>query len=184
MARHLPHVLLLVAGISLVYAAPATAQKPGNPVEKWYGWQILVTDLAAFGFFLLSDYSEEQAPSAEDYLKGAGVVSIALGGPAVHVAHGRSREAMFSLGLRVVAPIAVGVVVYELADDGRHGTGKISAAGAAFLVTLAVGAVVDWIYLAHVRPDRIPVKRDGPRWAPAMVMFPSGGGGMAVAGSF
>jgi len=75
--------------------APPPAPDPGP--AKWYGWQILASDLASVGCVVAT--------------KGDGcVLFYLLGGPAVHLAHARPGLAGLSLAGRILLP-AIGASI-------------------------------------------------------------------------
>lgn len=97
-------------------------KKKKNP-SGWYGWQVLITDGASIAALAV-------APPAS-------VAGYALGGPIVHLAHGRLDNAAASLGTRVLLPPAFAFVAGALLDDRRGG----DFGGLGMLAGGAVGVV-------------------------------------------
>ncbi len=83
--------------LPLPAAAPTTAPLPApvpqtTPRRSWYGWQIILADLATVGCLA--------ATGSEGCLAG-----YALGAPVIHGANGNLGRAGLSLALRVVLPV-------------------------------------------------------------------------------
>jgi hypothetical protein len=69
--------------------------------RRWYGWQLLISDAAGVALLVTSFSEHIQESPASGPLVGASLGILALGGPAIHLAHGRWQAALGSLGLRV-----------------------------------------------------------------------------------
>ena len=67
---------------------PSPPPREPTPRGKWYGWQMLVGDLAAFGCLAASEH-----PIC--------LIPLPFSGPAVHLAHGRPGRAGASIGMRL-----------------------------------------------------------------------------------
>lgn len=114
-ARFLPRFAsLLVAWLAFEGTARADEPPARSPTAltaagTWYGWQTLSADAAALGMFVASTrrslgWDGLDNPSTLVWLSAA---TFAVGGPAVHLAHGRPLPALASLGLRTVAPVGL-----------------------------------------------------------------------------
>lgn len=176
-----------VLGVSLLLPLSARADAPEEEREtRWYGWQILLADLASVGAVVVTPATEGKSL----YL-GAG--GFALGGPIVHVAHGRPAIGAASLGLRLGVPLlaaAAGLYVGgetavkctpSAADGGCDDV--FGAAGAALaggflglLGGMVAASAIDIGLLAHE-----PVERTTP---PVSVGVAPTKGGAAFSASF
>ena len=146
-------------------AAPVRYDK----VTRWYGWQILVADVASFGTFVAV------APlrgTGADLLAGASLVSLVGDGAVIHGLHGRAGAAIGSASVRLALPLVGGMIAEAMAPPCtvKSGTGTLSEAlggalcpiaGAAYfaegmLVGLVVASVVDVTALSwgHAREPR------------------------------
>jgi hypothetical protein len=120
-------------------------------VDTWYGWQTLIVDAASLGALFA-------APAAgypwTARLRPLGAGAYLIGGPIVHVAHGRWGRALASLSLRTGLPIvaALGGAGLGRADRGDF----LSKDG--FFVGLGAGlvgaAALDALFFAS--PDGRP----------------------------
>lgn len=113
---------------------------PPRTEKKWYGWQTLIVD----GAVIVSSIAIGAASS--DASNAAGTVFLvgyALGGPIVHWANGQVGMGFASLGLRVGAPVVVGVLGGALAAGASNGDGYAVLGGAAIgIIAGSIGAVV------------------------------------------
>jgi len=95
------------------------------PVERWYGWQILLVD--GLNFLVLLPVSAGIASHRGAVGVGAtglviGAMGYALGGPIVHAAHGEFRMSALSLGLRAGLPLVTGFVGAAVAGGAAAGS--------------------------------------------------------------
>jgi hypothetical protein len=90
--------------------------------ESWYGWQPLIIDGLSIPLLAAA---------------GAGGVTYLVGGPVVHLAHGRPGAALGSAGLRVGLPLVGGLI--SLAAYCGDGGGELC--GLAVLPGAVVGAL-------------------------------------------
>jgi hypothetical protein len=93
---------------------PASNQRPlesaperSEPATRWYGWQIVPIDAVALSVIVAELALGERATPAPGILA---LGAYALGGPVVHLAHGRSSTALGSVALRLALP-AIGALV-------------------------------------------------------------------------
>ena len=165
-------------------AAPAAPSESG-----WYGGQTLGVDGVALALFALGAANGGSNPSTATSLMVTSGITYVLGGPVIHIAHGRYGTAAASLGVRLAAPVvggAVGGVAGAvLFGAASNSTGALigGATGAIFgLGTgVIVASVLDSAVLAH-RTARAP-ERTGFQWSP--VAAPVKGGATAgVVGRF
>src|SRR5262245_3787576 len=68
---------------------PAAAPPAAAPAEHWYGWQILLSDLASLTLGVASQQS---------IVFGAGYIAAP---PLIHVLHGQGTRALASAGMRI-----------------------------------------------------------------------------------
>ena len=98
--------------IAPLIAPNAKWQPPEGP--RWYGWQTLAIDAAAitlvFGALAL------QEDDASPLIGVLGAATYGIGAPVVHVVHRNYGRALGSLGMRVLAPIAIGLIGVQLED--------------------------------------------------------------------
>lgn len=162
--------LLVVAVPRVCAAAPPVSARsddapdsatPPSRLERWYGWQTLTADGVAGALFL--------GAVADDHntaLFGFSGLTFAVGGPAIHVAHGRWGVALGSFGMRLLGPF-VGAVIGAQADvktsvDGgpsndTHGKwGPVGGAIGGLLVS-----VIDGAFIAYDRPVSNPAQPRG-----------------------
>lgn len=170
-------------------AAPPPAYEQSAPRERehWYGKDILITDGVSIGAGLGLGLANPGA--------GVGVFlgGFALGGPIVHLTHGRPLAALGSLLLRVGAPTLGFFTGYSVAKVGGRGEDDDSGPAGAALVGAVLGYAaavsIDAAVLAREDlpenddPDFISRKRIAPAsaafsWAPTLAPVRDG----AVAG--
>jgi len=143
--------------------SPADTEGLGAPpanlpsVRRWYGWQIFSADALAGALFLGAVADDHSAT-----LFGLSGVAFAVGGPAVHVAHGRWDVALGSLGLRVLGPV-VGVVIGAQGDRPRAVEDDTSDNGSSSkwaITGVAIGglvaSVLDGLLLSYDPPAPRP----------------------------
>ncbi|MCA9667270.1 MAG: hypothetical protein KC503_16840 [Myxococcales bacterium] len=118
--------------------------------ERWYGWQMLPSDLAAWaligaGYTLMPE-------SGRGPLEYLGVITATLGGPIVHFANGRGGAGLGSLGLRAGALVvaALTVVLSEEPGDpvGERAARSALVVGAAALIA---AQIIDLVVVARER---------------------------------
>jgi hypothetical protein len=164
MVRPMHRMLLAAAVVSLLTARPAAAQPIADelPPGPWYGWQLIASDAAAAAL-LFVPVSERVAPLA----RGMGMITLLMDGPIVHMAHGNSRGASFSLARlpllllgRLLGSLAGDVVCSQ--TDCVHAAPVIGSA-----VGIAPVIVYDWLsarrpgrlFYATRPPPRLPLPR-------------------------
>jgi|GEM_PF-2725679 len=130
-------------------APNAKWQPPPGP--RWYGWQTLAFDAAAitlvFGALAL------QEDEASPLIGVLGAATYGIGAPVVHAVHGNYGRAFGSLGIRVLAPIAIGLIGMQL-EDCSQGEFLCGAAGLVIggLVGISGAIAVDAAALAYTTP--------------------------------
>jgi hypothetical protein len=97
--------------------------------SDWYGWQILVVDVAEAAVSAATGAVALGGSIGQDLtapLGMTGVVSYVAGGPTVHIAHGHAGRAAISVALRVGTPLVFGLVGMGLVrETGAHGSDLI-----------------------------------------------------------
>jgi hypothetical protein len=162
-----------------VASAPAEADEATSPADRvYYRWQSFGVDLAALGMFALAGKYNS------DPIGYAGLGTYALGTPILHLAHGHPGRALGSAALRIVAPVAVGTVVYYAqgscspsVDDCDLGHGIFAVYGA--VLTGVLVAVLDDAAFSY---DEV-ARASGPIWNLSAAPTP-GGFNVGVSGTF
>lgn len=158
---------------------PANAATTSRLESRWYGWQTLLVDGAAIALAVASP----NTPAA-----GYGAFGVyALGGPLVHVMHGRAGIGAADLGVRVGGPFVLGLagMGLELAT-----TDPSSCSGFCFrgLAGFAIGAFIGYVSAIvidaavfareQVRADDVEASRARARHAvtlvPTLSLTPAG----------
>lgn len=139
--------------------------RDGLAQRPWYGWQILITDVAAAGF-VLAGSSDRSSEGTMYTLAG---FTYVLGGPIVHWGHGYAGRGWGSFGMRIGLPIG-GALAGLVADS--HDSG--AAVGGLVLGYLAA-VVLDITVLGFEKDEapRAPVSR--PVVAPTASLTQHGG---------
>jgi hypothetical protein len=135
------------------------AQRP------WYGWQILITDVAAAGF-VLAGSSDRHTEGTLYTLAG---FTYVLGGPIVHWSHGYAGRGWGSFGMRIGLPI--GGALMGLVADSRNGD---TAVGGLVLGYLAA-VVLDVVVLGFEKDEAPKRPVSGPVVAPTASLTQHGG---------
>jgi hypothetical protein len=162
--------------------APRTDRGEGEEREgqgtRWYGWQTLVTDGVAL--FLATTASSDRTSS----LGVPALMTYGLGGPIVHLAHGRPGAAFGSFAARAGLPL-VGFGVGMVAQGGQCGEFCILP------VLLGMAGIPAAIALDAAVIAREPVKRPPPssvalvqRLTPSVAPRREGGVELSLAGAF
>jgi hypothetical protein len=190
-----------VAVTMLAVAAPAAAQAPGDtpptgapgasvdpyrlapsyarPAEQvvtvthTYRGHVLLSDLAAFGV---------AAGLQSEHGAQLGALIYVAGPAAVHVAHGNSRAAWKSVGLRLGLPALgamAGVAVMAAADCEGIFCAPIGIVYGGGL-GMASAMIVDWAFLAKKTEPRRP----GAGWVPTAAVTPDGSVAFGAVGRF
>jgi hypothetical protein len=120
------------------------------PVERrWYGWQILIPDLAGS---LLSGIGAFVPGAGGSALLITGSTVAFFGGPIVHWAHGHVGRGFASMfGLRLGLPLAGGLVGFGLGSLGGS-AGALLGFGLGTSVLALTGIIVDIAALAYDEP--------------------------------
>ena len=135
--------VFLAASLAL---APALARgDEEQPPRRWYGWQIMIADAAVAGLTLGLATVGTDTGGAGVALGILAASAFALVPPAIHLAHGSSRDALLSFAVRT-APIGLGLLLF--AATTRHtdcGEGCAQLAFPLFgAIGSGVGMIVDW----------------------------------------
>jgi hypothetical protein len=130
---------------AIAAAAVALSTSYARAEERWYGYQVLATDLG--GWALVTGGVMAELPPM--WLTGVG--ALLLGGPLVHAAHGNHGSAAASLGLRVGGPL-LGAAGGAALSSAFGGSGGESGAGRTINLFLfsAVGAMVGYVAAATI----------------------------------
>jgi hypothetical protein len=151
---------------------------PASTERAWYGWQIMLSDLASVGAFTAGAVSWN-SPAGSGAMLAAGL-GYPFGGPAVHLAHGRPGAAGWSLLRRFVLPLGGAFAGALIAGKDRGSDEEIpaSAAGAALgmLSGMGIAMAYDWV-AAREDVSRPPPAAwedasdaDASRWAPLVAV--------------
>jgi hypothetical protein len=167
----------------IVAAAPVPPPAPAQPAltptrgsvstvedSVWYGWEILITDTAAWAV-LLAGYWQPA------------LTVMTFGGPTVHWANGENGRGFASLGLRAGLTTGLGLLGYELAgapskcpEDSCMGAGLATMVGAA--VGMLIAQLVDATTMAYRPAVSAPTGPAKPAFALAPTLTPLKTGGM------
>lgn len=139
------------------------------PSGRWYGWQVLLCDLAAEGFGLAAVLSRSAI-----LLVPSGALH-ALGGPIVHWSHGNAGRGFASLGLRLGLPL-VGALIGAATSNGSSTPAIVGGAAGS-----VVSIVLDIAWLA--REPRSPAL-SASRTPGVFASVTQQGAALGVAGSF
>jgi hypothetical protein len=144
-------------------AGPAATRESACPPatrRHSYAWQTLATDGAGIGFVILGGALKFEGPAAIT-AASIGATSLLLGGPIVHVAHGRWPIGVLDFGLRVSLPL-IGGYIASAAQDCR------GECGGPLLVGLLIGVAPIWIDAGLLAWEDVPL--DGAPRASAHVL--------------
>ena len=169
-------------------ADDSSDDRAGRTESRWYGWQIGLVDLASYGLIGLAVQSNSDSPGP---LVGIAGLSLALGGPMIHLVAHRPRQALTSLSLRTVVPLAGYFVSAFLHRNDECGSlrgnwlncGARPARSAALAVFVA-GQVVDFLLLGRYPPEPETKQPPGLTWHPVVSASPGGQASLGVAGTF
>jgi hypothetical protein len=154
--RLLPYGGVAVAA-SLPGASMGVADSPWF-VSPWYGWQILLSDVAAAAAALGG--SDSSTVSTDRHLLlYSGVALYAFGGPIIHVTHKNEGRALISFALRTLPTLlAVELLRGKIGDQESGRDNRVFIP----LATTAAAAIIDWTVLGWSRGgggqagDRVP----------------------------
>lgn len=128
-----------LAGSLATPSAPAATHE--RVATYWYGKSIMIADAGVSPLFVLGIVSGSPVLS---------LLSTGLSGPIVHLAKGRSLEALLSFGLRVGLPVFLLVVVPS--ENGCDSYPCNLERGAKYAAVSLAGAILlDWTYLSRGR---------------------------------
>jgi hypothetical protein len=143
---------------------PVAAVQPASaaPATRWYGVELLVSDLASTGLVAVGAVAGDWRPVA------AGVGTFALGAPAIHAVHGHAGKAVGSFFLRVGgvvtaaalgAALAAGTARCAGSEDGGILSCSDGAALAGGAIGLALGTIAaSAIDIAVLARETVPAK--------------------------
>jgi hypothetical protein len=188
--------------------------EPVKTVRRWYGWQLVIADVASTGL-LIAGALEAGGTEADEHigvvLGTTSFVTFLLTGPLIHLAaHERFGTAAISFGLRtggalvgagvgaVTTAFGVGCQTYpNVTGEGPGGNIGVNGAGAVTgcsenwilgaVAGVVVGAVIDDSVLAW---ERVPVRPAAARtpstfgWTPTFAPVKGGGATAGIAGTF
>jgi hypothetical protein len=125
---------------------PTMARKPRT---SWYGWQTLISDGAALALLVGAGGSKNNSGA----LLAASGLTYTFGGPIVHWAHGNGGRGAVSLGLRVGAPIGLGLLGFAVGsalDSGRsENYGGIVFGALGFVIGIPTAIAIDAAVIAR-----------------------------------
>jgi hypothetical protein len=135
-------------GLAIGFGAPRPGADPAPlSIKGWYGWQILAIDLPSIVAFTLERQDQTNPVPTPEAARAtvtarASLAGFALGGPAVHLAHGHGWRAAGSLAARLVLPLTVLVMGAAMYDEGEC-AGLECGRERAMIVTAAMTSLVD-----------------------------------------
>jgi hypothetical protein len=135
--------LLPYAGVAI--AAGVQAEPPGGGSRwfgsPWYGWEILLGDVAATAGILGGSNSSTVGTDRQLMFYG-GFGLYGLGGPIIHLTHKNEMKAVISFALRTLPAL----IVLKLARVNSNDGGTLPNYSLA-LGTMATAALIDWTVL-------------------------------------
>ncbi len=134
---------------AIVMMPAPTYRAPARTEHTWYGWQTLIVDAAVLVTSLALAPVGDGEASAATFLIG-----YPLGGPIVHWANGEVGRGFGSLGLRVGAPLVLGIagagLGFAVGDCGNAGcNGPIVGAATGVVAGYVAAIVIDSAVLAR-----------------------------------
>jgi hypothetical protein len=134
--------VLPYAGLGI--AANTEKERPGVG-STWYGWQLLISDVAAAT--MLGKGSDSSTVGTDKHaLFYGGLALWTLGGPTLHIVHQRSvPRALISVAMRVVPPLVALALAPSLSQGGHDFLPLFATMGAV--------AVADWTVLSWSGPS-------------------------------
>jgi hypothetical protein len=179
-------------------SGPAPMAAPAPAEWRWYGWQILLSDVGSLTELAVAEtLASGSAPSGN---RDAGVVVFALsvsqfvlGGAIVHASHRQWARAGLSIGERLLLPATGFVLGLALAPPARGDevSDAFPLAAMGLLAGMAAAHVVDAAVLSTIPPptsERAPANAAGMAWMPVVLVAPDArdraAGIIGVSGSF
>ena len=167
----LSHALVVAFALS-----PVVARGEEPPPARWYGWQLMLADVAAVGVLTLG------AGIDSDGVMLAGYGAYVINGTVIHLVHDRRGHAALSGVLRGGLPLTFGLLAAAACDEDDEDRqsfdiiGCGAQVGGAALGGAVVALVIDYAFLSYDVPDP-PV---------GVAIAPRGEGGITIAigGSF
>jgi hypothetical protein len=129
---------------------------PPQSEPEWYGGTVLIVDAASVLALVA--------------LPPAGVAGFGLGGPAVHVAHGRPGAAAGSLAVRLAA--VLGAIALSMPTAECEDTGKNCGSGLEVVAPLLGAIPFDAVFLSWTTPESS--RATVPAVLPAVALRPGG----------
>jgi len=132
--------------------------------RQWYGWQTLISDGVTLVLWVAGGAANSGA------LTGIGTVTYLLGPPVLHAVHGRIAIGAASFGIRVGAPLILGLTGFGVgcAVGGSHGSGNSALLGLAsgcatgfvvgFLLGYGGAVALDAVVFSY---ERVQIKAAG-----------------------
>jgi hypothetical protein len=132
--------LVPYGGVGL--AANIEKEHPGVG-PTWYGWQIIISDVAAVT--MLGKGSTSSTVGTERHLLAFGGLALwTFGGPTIHAVHQKTWTALLSVALRVVPPLLALAYAPSLGGEGGRDFRPL-------LGTMVGAALADWTVLSWSR---------------------------------
>jgi hypothetical protein len=139
-------------------ATPAARPLPADAKpSRWYGWQTLAVDgasVALRGSAISLTRQSEVSPWT--VVGWAGVGSFAFGAPILHLVHANPGRALASFGLRVGAPLVLGLTATaaDCIHQPREGCGGATAGLIGATVGIVAAMTVDAAVFAYDQPPK------------------------------
>jgi len=163
--------------------------EPSTPrALRWYGWETLLVDSAAFGAMVAGANTR----SGGGALLGIGAVVYLGGGPLVHGARGHADKSAADLVIRLLAPLGAGFAGAVIGGSSPcPSTEWVCLNGVwgfaeGLLVGEGIAVAADALFLAWDRapaPKTDTTARRGVTWSPALGVSQHGGS-LGVGGAF
>lgn len=122
---------------------------PALTKRHWYGWQTLATDGAGIGLIVMGGALGYRGLAAGT-ATSIGVGALFLGGPSVHVAHGRWGIGVLDFGLRLTLPLVGAALAGSMQCSGE--------CGGPVVVASMIGLAPIWIDAGILAHEDVPVE--------------------------
>jgi hypothetical protein len=170
------------SGTDPASARLAAPTRPRPAEWQWYGWQILLSDVAslselAAGETLAAGAASPTSRGAADAFFAVGLSQFVLGGAIVHASHRQWLRAALSIGERLLLPATGFALGFALAPRGTGDqfNDPFPVAAVGLIAGIVVAHVIDAAILSTIPPrtsDPGPATAPTTAWAPTVLVAP------------